>query len=139
MGGEYGVTTGRPRRCGYLDLVALKYACISNGIDGLVLTKMDIYDSFDEIKACVGYEIDGVSQATFPASIPMLDKARPILKSFRGWKSDLTKVCTWEGLPIEAQSYIEYIEDYTKTPVTIVSVGQDRLQTIIRKDPWTRY
>lgn len=139
LGGEYGVTTGRPRRCGYLDLVALKYACISNGIDGLVLTKIDIYDSFEEIKACVGYDIGGVSYSTFPASIPMLDKARPILKSFRGWKKDLSACRTWDDLPNEAKSYIEYIEDYTQTPVTVVSVGQDRVQTIIRKDPWSRY
>jgi adenylosuccinate synthase len=139
LGGEYGVTTGRPRRCGYLDLVALKYACQANGIDGIVLTKMDIYDSFDEIKACVAYEIDGQTVHSFPASIPLLEKARPVLKTFRGWKKDITKAAAWEDLPPEAQSYVEYIESYTKTPVTVVSVGQDRLQTIIRKDPWTRY
>jgi len=139
LGGEFGVTTGRPRRCGYLDLVALRYACISNGMDGIVLTKIDIYDSFEEIKACVAYSIDGKITKDFPASIPDLEKAQPVLKSFRGWKTDLSKSKSWEELPLEAKSYIEYIEDFTKTPITIVSVGQDRVQTIIRKDPWTRF
>ncbi len=139
LGKEYGVTTGRPRRCGYLDLVALKYACLSNGIDGLVLTKIDIYDGFDEIQACVGYEVDGKVIDTFPASIKDLMTAKPVLKKFRGWKRPLSAIKSFQDLPQEAISYISYIEEYTRTPVTIVSVGSERNQTMIRQDPWNQY
>ncbi|MBO4507159.1 MAG: adenylosuccinate synthase, partial [Spirochaetaceae bacterium] len=83
-GREYGVTTGRPRRCGYLDLVALRYACRTNSIDDLILTHLDIYDTLDEIEACVAYEIDGKEITDFPASIEMLNKAKPVLKKFKG-------------------------------------------------------
>lgn len=139
IGKEVGVTTGRKRRCGYLDLVALKYACISNGIDGLVLTKLDIYDSFDEVSACVAYEIDGTQREDFPASIDQLSNAQPVLKTFKGWKCDLSGITEYEKLPKEARDYIEFIEDYTETAVTVVSVGPERNQIIIRQEPWTKY
>ena len=135
-GREYGVTTGRARRCGYLDLVALRYACITNSIDSLVLTHLDIYDTFDEIEACVAYEIDGKTVVDFPASVPAMEKAKPVLKKFKGWKASLKECRSYEELPKPARDYVEFIEDYCKTPVGIISVGYERNETFIRQNPW---
>ena len=137
-GREYGVTTGRARRCGYLDLVALRYACITNSIDSLVLTHLDIYDTFDEIEACIAYEIDGKVVTDFPASVPAMEKAKPVLKKFNGWKKSLKECRSYEELPKEARDYVEFIEDYTKTEVGIISVGYERNETFIRKNPWEK-
>ncbi|MCR4821781.1 MAG: adenylosuccinate synthase [Treponema sp.] len=137
-GREYGVTTGRARRCGYLDLVALRYACITNSIDSLVLTHLDIYDTFDEIEACVAYEIDGKTVVDFPASVPAMEKAKPVLKKFKGWKASLKECRSYEDLPKEARDYVEFIEDYCKTEVGIISVGYERNETFIRSNPWKK-
>ncbi|MBR0100370.1 MAG: adenylosuccinate synthase [Treponema sp.] len=137
-GREYGVTTGRARRCGYLDLVALRYACITNSIDSLVLTHLDIYDTFDEIEACVAYEIDGKTVVDFPASVPAMEKAKPVLKKFKGWKKSLKECRSYEELPKAARDYVEFIEDYTKTEVGIISVGYERDETFIRENPWKK-
>lgn len=137
-GREYGVTTGRARRCGYLDLVALRYACITNSIDSLVLTHLDIYDTFDEIEACVAYEIDGKTVVDFPASVPAMEKAKPVLKKFKGWKKSLKECRSYEELPKEARDYVEFIEDYCKTEVGIISVGYERNETFIRQNPWSK-
>lgn len=137
-GREYGVTTGRARRCGYLDLVALRYACITNSIDSLVLTHLDIYDTFDEIEACVAYEIDGKTVVDFPASVPAMEKAKPVLKKFKGWKKSLKECRSYEDLPKAARDYVEFIEDYTKTEVGIISVGYERDETFIRNNPWKK-
>ena len=137
-GNEYGVTTGRARRCGYLDLVALRYACRVNSIDGLVLTHIDIYDAMDQIEACVAYDIDGKIVTDFPASIEKLNKAKPVLEKFKGWKSELKGCKSYDQLPENAKKYIEYIEDFTGTSVDIISVGADRNETIIRKEPWKK-
>ncbi|MDR2027980.1 MAG: adenylosuccinate synthase [Treponema sp.] len=137
-GREYGVTTGRPRRCGYLDLVALRYACLTNSIDSLVMTHLDVYDTLDEIKACIAYRIGNRIVETFPASIGDLNRARPILRSFPGWKKTLSTALTYEEFPVEAMEYIEFIERFCETPIDMVSVGYDRKETIIRKSPWTR-
>jgi len=139
LGREYGTTTGRARRCGYLDLVALRYACQSNGIDALVLTHLDIYDTFEEVKACTAYRVDGQETEIFPASISKLERVEPVLRTFKGWKSSISAAQKFEDLPAEAQSYVRFIEDFTGTQVSIVSVGCDRGQTIIRKDAWTPY
>lgn len=146
-GHEYGVTTGRPRRCGYLDLVALRYACRVNSIDSLVMTHIDVYDTLDEIKACVAYETDGGLVEDFPASIPALSSARPVLKTFKGWKTDISGMVGGGGaaegdaasfgrMPKEALAYISFIEGYCETPVGIVSVGSDRGQTMARSPVW---
>lgn len=131
-GREYGVTTGRPRRCGYLDLVALRYACRVNSITSLVLTHLDIYDTLDEIEACVGYEIDGELLTDFPTSIEKLERAKPVLKKFGGWKAPLNKCRSYEELPLAACKYVEFIEDYCSTPVGIISVGYERDDTFMR-------
>jgi len=135
-GREYGVTTGRPRRCGYLDLVALRYACFTNSIDSLVMTHLDVYDTLPEIKACVAYRIGDKVVEDFPASIPELNEAKPVLRSFSGWKRPLHDKLTYEEFPVEAMNYIEFIERFCETPIDIVSVGYDRKATIIRKSPW---
>jgi adenylosuccinate synthase len=135
-GREYGVTTGRPRRCGYLDLVALRYACRVNSIDELTLTHLDIYDTLDEIEACVAYVVDGKEITDFPASVEALNNAKPVLKKFPGWKTVLKNHRDFNGLPAAARNYISFIEQYTETPVGIVSVGYDRTDTIIRNKPW---
>ena len=137
-GREYGVTTGRPRRCGYLDLVSLRYACITNSIDSLVMTHLDVYDTFDEIKACIAYRIGDTMVERFPASIEELNIAKPVLRTFAGWKKSLADALTYEEFPEAAMDYIDFVERYCETPIDIVSVGYDRKATIIRKSPWAR-
>ena len=137
-GREYGVTTGRPRRCGYLDLVALKYACISNSLDSLVMTHLDVYDSLDEIKDCIAYRIGDRIVQEFPASGELLFNARPVLKSLTGWKQNISGIQSYEDFPQAAINYIEFIESFCETPIAMISVGYDRKQTIIRKNPWER-
>ncbi len=137
-GREYGVTTGRPRRCGYLDMVALRYACFTNSIDSLVMTHLDVYDTMDEIKACVAYKINGKIVENFPASIEDLNNAEPVLRTFQGWKKSLKNALTYDEFPIPAMEYIEFIERFCETPIDIVSVGYQRKETIIRKSPWKK-
>lgn len=135
-GREYGVTTGRPRRCGYLDLVALRYACRSNSIDSLALTHLDVYDTLSEIEACVAYNINGNITEEFPSSVEDLNAAHPVLKTFEGWKSCLKECRSYGELPDAARTYIEFIEAYCGVPVDIVSVGYDREDTFIRREIW---
>ena len=137
LGREYGVTTGRPRRCGYLDVVALKYACRTNSIDHLVLTHIDVYDEIKEIKVCIAYEVDGREITDFPSSRDKLAKAKPVLKSFDGWSEDISGIKKYELLPDNAKKYITFIEEFTKTHIGIVSVGYQREQTMMRTGLWT--
>jgi adenylosuccinate synthase len=138
LGNEYGVTTGRARRCGYLDLVALRYACRINSIDTLALTHLDIYDGMDDIKACVSYQIGDEIVERFPASRTELENAVPVTKRFPGWKQPLGEIRNYERLPEEAKDYIAFIENYTGASVDVVSVGSDHKHTIVRRDPWTQ-
>lgn len=138
IGHEYGTTTGRPRRCGYLDLVALRYACMVNSIDRLVLTHLDVYDALPEFEACVGYRIGNKVVQDFPASIKDLESAVPVLKRFEGWQQPIENCQSWEDLPLKAKEYVDFIEDYTQTPISIISVGSERRKTIIRESPWIR-
>lgn len=137
LGREYGVTTGRARRCGYLDMVALRYACRVNTLDCLVLTHLDVYDEFDEIRVCVGYDIEGKRIEDFPSQIGMLNSAKPVTRVFKGWKQKISHCSRFEDLPEEAKKYVRFIEEVTETPVDIISVGYHRSQTIVRRDPWT--
>ena len=138
IGREYGVTTGRARRVGYLDLVALRYACQTNGIDSLALTHLDVLDSVDEIRVCIAYETERETLDYFPSSIPVLERARPVTRRFPGWKQALGEVAGFEELPQKARDYIAFIEEYVETPVSMVSVGYERRQTIVRTSPWER-
>ena len=132
LGKEYGATTGRPRRCGWLDLVVVKFAIRVNGIAQLAVTKLDVLDSFEEIKVCVAYEIDGEHYEHFPADLELLQKVTPVYESFPGWLTDTSGVRSYETLPDNARAYLEAIEKFTGTYNAIVSVGPGREQTIIR-------
>ena len=130
-GHEFGAVTGRPRRCGWLDLVAAKYAVMINGLDYIALTKMDVLDNMPVIKVCTAYEIDGKIVEQFPADIESLEKIKPVYKEFKGWQTDLTKTKKIEDLPAEAKEYIDFISNYLGVPYCVVSVGTDRSQTIV--------
>jgi len=138
LGHEYGVTTGRARRCGFLDLVALRYTCWTNSIDSLVMTHIDIYDTMDEIKVCTGYKINGEVTNVFPASPEILEEVEPVIEVFPGWHTPLTEIKSYDQLPKNAVKYIEFIEKFIETPIDIVSVGAERGQTIERKGGWTK-
>ncbi len=130
VGHEFGATTGRPRRCGWLDLPGLKYSIMINGVTQLILTKADVLSEFDTIKVCVSYKIDNkiTNQLPFDVNVPI----EPVYKEFKGWKKDLTQVTTLNELPKEFLDYISFIEKEVNVPVTIISVGPDRKQTIFK-------
>jgi adenylosuccinate synthase len=127
-GHEYGATTGRPRRCGWLDLVALKYSVMLNGVTELIMMKADVLDDFDTIKICVGYEIDGEVVEHFPFELN--EDVKPVYVELPGWKTDLTRIKNQNEFPEELNNYINFIEDEMEIPVTIASVGPNREQTI---------
>lgn len=131
-GAEFGATTGRPRRCGWLDLVALKYAVRLNGMDQLALTKMDVLDDFDEIKVCTHYEVNGRETDVYPVETGALDNVKPVYKIFKGWKKSCREVSSYDELPDEAKSYIAFIEEYTGSRCSIISTGPGRTETLIR-------
>jgi adenylosuccinate synthase len=130
VGNEYGSTTGRPRRCGWLDLVALRYAIMINGVTDLIMMKADVMDQFETIKICTSYSISGVETQNFPNEID--ERVVPVYQELPGWKADLTEVDRETKFPAALSQYIKFIEDYLKVPVTIVSVGPNRSQTIER-------
>ena len=130
-GHEFGAVTGRPRRCGWLDLVAAKYAVMVNGLDYIALTKMDVLDNMSVIKVCTAYEIDGKIVEQFPADLESLEKIKPVYKEFKGWMTDLTKTKKIEDFPKEAKEYIDFISSYLGIPYCVVSIGTDRSQTIV--------
>ncbi len=131
-GKEFGSTTGRPRRVGWLDLVALKYSVMINGVDSVFVTKLDIFDEFDEIKVVTDYEINGEQNQIFDPSIDYLNKVKPVFKSFPGWKKSICDVKFFNALPERTKDYIKFIENYIKIPVEYISVGTQREQTINR-------
>jgi adenylosuccinate synthase len=130
IGHEYGSTTGRPRRCGWLDLVALKYAIMINGVTELIMMKADVMDEFETISVCTHYKIDGQLTEDFPYELN--DSVEPIYKSLAGWKAPLTGITKEKDFPKELSDYISYLEAELHVPITIVSVGPNRSQTIIR-------
>lgn len=133
LGNEFGATTGRPRRCGWLDLPALKYACIVNGVTQLFMMKADVLDQFEEIKICTHYKLpDGTETEEIPFDY-LQQVPQPMYQTLSGWNQSLEEVQDFDAIPGALLSYIEFIEDYLRLPVNIVSVGPDRKQTIIRK------
>lgn len=130
IGFEFGSVTGRPRRCGWVDLVALKYAVMINGVTQLIMMKSDVMDGFDTIKACVAYKIDGVETEQFPYDLN--DGAEPVFVEMPGWKTDMTKMQSEDEFPEEFNAYLNFLEEELEVPIKIVSVGPDRDQTIIR-------
>jgi len=131
VGHEFGATTGRPRRCGWFDAVALKYSAMINGIEKLAITKLDVLDNFDEIHVCVAYEYRGKRLKTFPTDSTSLDRITPVYESFEGWKSTLADVRTYANLPAKARKYVDALSRVTEIPIWLVSVGPRRDQTII--------
>lgn len=132
IGHEYGVTTGRPRRCGWLDLVVIRYAARVNGLTGISLMLLDVLDQFETVNVCVGYEYNGQVLTDFPASLDVIGRSRPVYKELKGWNTPITGCRDYEDLPQEAKDYISFIEDFIGVPVKIVSVGPDREQTMVR-------
>ncbi len=131
LGFEFGAVTGRARRCGWVDLVALKYAIMINGVTKLIMMKSDVLDGFDTIKACVAYDINGKQTKELP--FEMTDNIKPVYKEIKGWKTDMTKIKSEAEFPQAFKDYINFLEQELEVPIYIVSVGPDRDQTIVRK------
>ena len=131
LGHEYGAVTGRERRCGWIDLVALRYAIMVNGVTQLIMMKSDVLDDFDTIKACVAYKLNGQTVRDFPYDIE--GNIEPVYKEMKGWHTDMTKMTGEEEFPSEFVDYVKFLEAELETPITIISIGPDREQTIVRK------
>ena len=136
-GGEFGATTGRPRRCGWLDLVALRYAVMINGLDSFAVTKLDVLSGLESISVCEAYEYQGKRLDYFPSSIDMLQGCTPVCRQLPGWQEDITGILAFEELPENARNYILFMEEQLGILALVVSVGPDREQTIIRGNPFT--
>jgi adenylosuccinate synthase len=137
-GEEFGATTGRPRRCGWLDAVVLRYSARINGLTGLALTKLDVLSGLDTLRICVAYELDGARIDTLPADAELLARVKPIYEDQPGWKESVAGLRQYEELPRETRRYIERVEQLCGVPVDIVSVGAERGETIIRRNPFRR-
>ncbi len=131
-GHEFGATTGRPRRCGWIDLPALKYAIMINGVTQLIMMKADVLDKFETIKVCTHYIMNGEKIDYMPYDIVSMD-VQPVYKDMKGWQTDLTKLSTIGEIPKELNNYVEYLEQELNVPITIISVGPDRKQTLLRE------
>ena len=131
-GSEFGATTGRPRRCGWLDMAALRYSVMVNGLDVLALTKLDVLSGMDELKVCVAYETDGNPVSAFPNSAYALEKVKPVYESFSPWKENISRCRSFEELPSAARDYVNYIERASGVRVGLIGVGPDREDTIYR-------
>lgn len=132
LGHEYGAVTGRERRCGWVDLVALRYAIMINGVTQLIMMKSDVLDDFDTIRACVAYKINGKETRDFPFSIET-GTVEPVYVDIKGWNKPMTSITSEDQFPKEFSDYIAFLEKELQTPIKIVSVGPDRTQTIERK------
>jgi adenylosuccinate synthase len=139
VGQEFGATTGRRRRCGWLDLVALKYAIRINGITSIALMKIDVLSGLDEINVCTAYELDGKVIENYPVSPGDVERAKPIYQSFKGWSEDITMSKEYESLPQNLRKYVRFISDSLKTPIDVVSVGPSRDQTLWLKPLFESY
>jgi adenylosuccinate synthase len=128
-GQEFGATTGRPRRCGWIDLVALKFTCMINGVTKLIMTKADVLDAFSQLKVCTGYKINGENTQEVPFQMTRLD-IEPILETFAGWNTDITSINSAEKLPAEMKTYVEFINHYLGVDITYISNGPGREQLI---------
>lgn len=132
-GAEFGATTGRPRRCGWLDLVALRYSVMINGITEIALTKLDVLNKLEELKLCIGYKIKGKEVDYFPANLSDINELEPVYINLKGWNCSLENITEFEALPKATKDYINKIEEETKARITIISISPDRKSTILRK------
>jgi adenylosuccinate synthase len=133
-GNEYGSVTRRPRRCGWFDAVATRYAAELNGFDSIALTKLDVLDALDEIKVCVGYDIEGKRVDTFPAVAHELRMIKPIYETLKGWKSDTVGVTDFGKLPKRAQEYVRFLSHQIGVEIGLISTGPERDQTVLLPD-----
>jgi adenylosuccinate synthase len=135
-GGEFGATTGRPRRCGWFDAMVIRYAVRINGLTGIALTKLDVLSEFDTIKVCTGYRFEGKDLETLPAKLETFEKCEPVYEELPGWSTDITEVRSFDDLPENAKSYVKRLEELAGCPIVMVSVGPRRDQTILLKNPF---
>ncbi len=135
-GHEFGTVTGRPRRCGWFDAVQVKKAIDINGVKGIALIKLDVFDGMPQVKLCTGYRVDGEIVHTYPTSIAAQEKAEPVLETLEGWSDSSRGVRSWEGLPAAAKKYVRRIEEVLETPVAQISTGPERADTIFVHDPF---
>ena len=135
-GNEYGSTTGRPRRCGWFDAPVVRYAARLNGLSGVALTKLDVLSGMPRLKVCVAYEVDGVRRDQVPLSLEDFEAAKPVFEQVEGWKEDISSAREFGDLPKAARKYVHMLEDVTGVEISLVSVGADRNETIIRKNPF---
>ena len=133
-GHEYGTTTGRPRRTGWLDTVVVKYACMLSGIDCLAITRLDILDALPTLKICTGYLYKGKLLHEYPASLKVLDEVEPVYEELPGWQSDITGIRRYEDLPLNARRYVERLSECSGARLGVISVGPDREQTILLEE-----
>jgi adenylosuccinate synthase len=136
VGAEFGATTGRPRRCGWFDAVALRRSIINSSVSGLCVTKLDVLDELETIQICVGYSIDGAAIAGLPVVVDRFAECVPIYEEWSGWQESTVGITDYEGLPQKARDYLARIEDLAGVPVDIISTGPDREQTIIKTHPF---
>ena len=134
IGHEFGVTTGRPRRCGWFDAVTMKYACLVGGLTSVALTKIDVFDTFDEIKICTAYRDsrDGKIYKSYPTNVYIHKYLEPVYETHKGWGVDISGIRDYDKLPENCKKYIKRLEEILETPISIISVGPDREQTIFR-------
>ncbi len=137
-GGEYGATTGRPRRCGWFDAVAVNHSIRVNGIGEMVITKLDVLNDFDTIKICVGYRVAGQVLCHLPANLEILKHSEPIYEELRGWKSEIKGARNFKDLPRHAQGYLKRIQKLIGTKITMISVGSERDETVEVKNPFLK-
>ena len=133
-GQEYGASTGRPRRCGWYDAIAVRFSARVNGIDALALTKLDVLDGLDTIALCVGYQNGDRTLRDFPADLKLLAGCKPVYEELPGWRTATRGVRRYEELPAAARAYVERLEAVTGVPAAIISTGSDREETIVRRE-----
>ena len=135
-GGEFGATTGRPRRCGWFDTMVIRYAVRVNGLTGIALTKLDVLSDFDTIKVCTGYTFQGKTLETLPANLEVFENCQPVYEELPGWRTDITGAKSFEELPENARTYVRRLEELAGCQIVMVSVGPRRDQTIILRNPF---
>ncbi len=135
-GREFGTVTGRKRRCGWFDAVLVRQAIKTSGIQGIALTKLDVLDGFEEIKVCIGYELDGKRIDLFPASEEAQARVKPVLETFEGWKGTTAGARSWNDLPAQAVKYVRYLEELIECPIALLSTSPERNDTILMQDPF---
>jgi adenylosuccinate synthase len=136
VGAEFGATTGRPRRCGWFDAVALKRSIVNSSVSGLCVTKLDVLDDLETIQICVGYQIDGKPISGVPVVVDRFAECQPVYEEHPGWQASTVGVTDFNDLPSKARDYLQRIEELAGVPVAIISTGPDREQTIIKHDPF---